>query len=440
MWVAADIAAVTLVGGSLWWSWLNVVPIVDIPAPPPLPSPNAFDTFATASGMIVNADPIDAANGRRNQLPRERNGVPYSDAEKAAAVAANAEALAALQVGFSQQYRHPTRRSFDALYPELAQFRKMARLLNLEGQVREASGDFDGAAQSRLDAMQLGIEAPRGGLLIHYLVGVACEKIGIQPLWELTGKLSADEARVAARRLEEINGRRVPLADALLEEKWAMQAGMLKAFQNGSTLEFARGMYTSAGDYASAVPRTSAALLLPLMTTSKSRIITNHSSYMDSIIERAGLPYTVASRTPRRPVPVDPINSLLLPVFDGVTIREADMKMQNSLLTAVLALRAYQAEHGAYPEDLNALVSDGYLTRVPADPFSETGDALLQYRRLENGKYLLYSVGPDGKDDGGSPVNDTVTGGRSKNWLEADMKGDFVIGVNNVRTEKSPGA
>jgi hypothetical protein len=316
----------------------------------------------------------------------------------------------------------------------------MARLLNLEGQVREASGDFDGAAQSRLDAMQLGIEAPRGGLLIHYLVGVACEKIGIQPLWELTGKLSADEARVAARRLEEINGRRVPLADALLEEKWAMQAGMLKAFQNGSTLEFARGMYTSAGDYASAVPRTSAALLLPLMTTSKSRIITNHSSYMDSIIERAGLPYTVASRTPRRPVPVDPINSLLLPVFDGVTIREADMKMQNSLLTAVLALRAYQAEHGAYPEDLNALVSDGYLTRVPADPFSETGDALLQYRRLENGKYLLYSVGPDGKDDGGSPVNDTVTGGRSKNWLEADMKGDFVIGVNNVRTEKSPGA
>jgi hypothetical protein len=64
----------------------------------------------------------------------------------------------------------------------------------------------------------------------------------------------------------------------------------------------------------------------------------------------------------------------------------------------------------------------------------------LQYRRLENGKYLLYSVGPDGKDDGGSPVNDTVTGGRSKNWLEADMKGDFVIGVNNVRTEKSPGA
>ena len=116
------------------------------------------------------------------------------------------------------------------------------------------------------------------------------------------------------------------------------------------------------------------------------------------------------------------------------------MRMQSSLLTTVFALRAYQAEHNAYPSDLNALVSGRYLTRIPADPFSSTGDAPVQYRRLENGKYLLYSIGPDGKDDGGTPIEARFANGSSKNWVEADMQGDFVVGVNTVRVEKETGS
>ncbi|MBC8101415.1 MAG: hypothetical protein H7Z41_02345 [Cytophagales bacterium] len=107
--------------------------------------------------------------------------------------------------------------------------------------------------------------------------------------------------------------------------------------------------------------------------------------------------------------------------------------MQNALLTTVLALRAYRAEQGAHPESLGALVSHGYLSRIPADPFASTGGTPVRYRRLAGGTYLLYSVGPDCQDDDGTPIRATFANEKPKHWVEADMKGDFVVGVNNYQ-------
>jgi hypothetical protein len=67
------------------------------------------------------------------------------------------------------------------------------------------------------------------------------------------------------------------------------------------------------------------------------------------------------------------------------------------LLRVDLALRLYRAEHGRFPAQLSALVP-GYLDAPPLDPFN--GQPLIY--RLQGASYLLYSVGPDGKDDGGT--------------------------------------
>jgi hypothetical protein len=66
------------------------------------------------------------------------------------------------------------------------------------------------------------------------------------------------------------------------------------------------------------------------------------------------------------------------------------------LLVTELALRCYRADTGKAPATLEALVP-GYLVSVPADAF---GAGPLVYR--PNGtNWLLYSIGPDGVDDGG---------------------------------------
>ena len=66
------------------------------------------------------------------------------------------------------------------------------------------------------------------------------------------------------------------------------------------------------------------------------------------------------------------------------------------LMMTELAIRLYQRDYGNLPGNLDEL-SPQYLFTPPVDPYSRGS---LIYRRLgEN--YLLYSVGPDGQDDGG---------------------------------------
>ncbi|MBI3947693.1 MAG: hypothetical protein HY321_17365 [Armatimonadetes bacterium] len=68
---------------------------------------------------------------------------------------------------------------------------------------------------------------------------------------------------------------------------------------------------------------------------------------------------------------------------------------------ALLGLVVYRQRFGAYPESLAAL-RQRLNWEVPDDPFSEKP---LVYRRQGSG-FLLYSVGPDMKDDGGRPTRE----------------------------------
>ncbi len=70
--------------------------------------------------------------------------------------------------------------------------------------------------------------------------------------------------------------------------------------------------------------------------------------------------------------------------------------MRRRVVQAAYALAAWHAEKGNYPKDLAELIPD-YLPRVPIDEFS--GGPLV-YKPGDAG-YLLYSVGRNGRDDGG---------------------------------------
>jgi hypothetical protein len=61
------------------------------------------------------------------------------------------------------------------------------------------------------------------------------------------------------------------------------------------------------------------------------------------------------------------------------------------------ALAQYRIVHGNFPEQLNALMPD-LAERLPSDVLS--GDSY-KYKRIDSNRFLLYSVGWNGKDDGG---------------------------------------
>jgi hypothetical protein len=101
----------------------------------------------------------------------------------------------------------------------------------------------------------------------------------------------------------------------------------------------------------------------------------------------------------------DILVTLLVPALRKVQDAGERMDQVEQNLLVAFALAAYHRENGKYPAQLDAL-APAYLARVPTDRFS--GKALI-YRPGDNG-YLLYSVGVNGKDDGGRTYGDEPAG------------------------------
>jgi hypothetical protein len=73
-----------------------------------------------------------------------------------------------------------------------------------------------------------------------------------------------------------------------------------------------------------------------------------------------------------------------------------EVAVKNGTVEIAIALVAYRMKNSAYPEELEQL-TPAFLGKIPNDPFS---DGPLRYKRLQWG-CLVYSVGPNGKDECG---------------------------------------
>jgi hypothetical protein len=93
------------------------------------------------------------------------------------------------------------------------------------------------------------------------------------------------------------------------------------------------------------------------------------------------------------------LGPVLTPWLDGL---EAVARAEANVACTALALAAaaHQAARGAYPVDGSALVPE-FIARVPMDPFSGEPLRLLP----QEGGLIIYSVGPNGVDDGGAELD-----------------------------------
>ncbi len=87
-------------------------------------------------------------------------------------------------------------------------------------------------------------------------------------------------------------------------------------------------------------------------------------------------------------------------ISDIMIRKELSVQTQQQMALAAIAIERYRLKKGRIPSELSALVPD-YLPIVPRDNMD--GKAL-RYRLAPNGGFQLYSVGQDGKDNGGDPT------------------------------------
>ena len=87
----------------------------------------------------------------------------------------------------------------------------------------------------------------------------------------------------------------------------------------------------------------------------------------------------------------------IIAYLEQIGVAEVRVHLSNLALAAT----AYKAKNGAYPASMDALTPD-YIAEIPVDPF----DGKPLRMAAVDGGLVLYSVGPDGKDDGGAEEKD----------------------------------
>jgi len=109
--------------------------------------------------------------------------------------------------------------------------------------------------------------------------------------------------------------------------------------------------------------------------------------------------------------------AISVPNFLEAQIRSKVSRAQSDMRSLGTALEAYMVDNNAYPQDMRILWQGPvkYITSGPSDPYSgEYGGAGRDFRYvLRDGLWMIYSIGPDGQDNGGEIAYDATNGTNS---------------------------
>ena len=108
---------------------------------------------------------------------------------------------------------------------------------------------------------------------------------------------------------------------------------------------------------------------------------------------------------------------MLAPVFAQADRKFDETDARNRLILIALKIRGYRLRHGSLPASLDPLGIDSSLL---IDPY--TGGRFLY--KPQGADYLLYSVGPDLKDDGGVPADESPNTSPNTNGVP---RGDYGV-------------
>ncbi len=317
-----------------------------------------------------------------------------------------------------------------ALLPHVAHLREFARALSARAMLRLGEGNVDAAWKDLMTGHQLGRLVGQGPMLIEMLVGVAIDSLiaqadvvflsradldakraaaclrdlqSLPPLPKIADKIDLGERCVYLDSLTLI-ARGGPRAEALGVEEEV--AGLLKGVKDAdlSVAFWDAALKTGNRWY----DRLVAALRKPTAAQRKSSVA-SLAGELRPWQAKVGDPEKTArdiaaGRRGAEARGEELANVLAALLVPSVTVahqaEDRSRQMENNLIVA-LALAAHRAEKGRYPKTL-AELTPALLKSIPDDVFTDKPPVY----KLEGDGYLLYSVGPDGEDDGGQSRDD----------------------------------
>lgn len=370
----------------------------------PMPVPNGNDNYE-AAGIMLNANGgADSIYNRGNSSVNEQTDISLAGEKKV--VSLNQPAIKEMHKAFGKQCRAGGRLT-GMVFPKFANIRPLSLLLMADADVRMNSGDYSGAFTDGLDTMQMASDISRGGLSMHLFMRGRCESYAQHSMLKSLDHLTVSECTTYLARLQQIMLNTPPREDNLQEDR----AYWLNCIKTRSMKDF----YADLG-FKEFPPVVSLGEI--------GWRILNEQTLRE--IERLYAETIDNNRKPstrRRiiPHPTSPYLSFL-PFEMNDFLNALDLyDARKRLLLAALAICKYKLEHNRLPDSLSQLSLPGELT---TDPYN--GKQIIY--KPAGGDYLLYCVGPDGKDNGGSPVDE--------NYQPSSVKGDIGLLSYNFNAGK----
>jgi hypothetical protein len=418
--ISAALILVLICSFLVWRSWLLALPEQNFTRPTvQMPSPNAYDFYLEAGIALLPTDkPVDAVQDKP-LIPKSQWKTHYPIAKKQDWLIKNTEAMQLVQEGLTYQCRVPPKKFLTDIHQgDFKLLLSVGRMLIVQSRVYSKKGDWNRAAKSALDTLKLGYDVARGGSVLDSLYSAAIAAHVYYEFWDILPHLDKAETIAAAKRLEIILQNRTKYSQILKEEKYLCQVEMLDFFKHTHSWSL-RSAVDEKGEF-------QWNLLPKIFITSRRQMLQEYNAHMDKRIAQSLLPYN-ADTSPIT-IPADKFNQLVTSDYQRNYWSHSRAEAKAAFLITDLALHSYRLDNGRYPQSLNTLIPR-YINKIAVDPFGK-GDTL-RYK-LTKQKYLLYSVGPDGKDDNGRVVENKKISKekRSRYTLAPESKGDFVAGMN----------
>ena len=308
----------------------------------------------------------------------------------------------------------------------LARMKGCAQYLSFHANAALKAGQRETALEDVSLSFRL-IEAIRGEPnLISHLVRVAMLHIALQPVWEGLADRQWSEADLSA--IESELGKMDFLADyhfAIRGER-ACNVWGVDYYRKGGVFAVVESDAPSKAVWPLDVEQflgTAASRLIPSgwYDQNKLSLCRMHEKYLlplvsdrePRIVAPEGVRQASSALEKQSMRPYDVFSKMLLPGMTRFADKCARAQCCADLARVACALERYRLANGRFPEALEALAPK-FIEKLPRDVINGQP---LKYRRTDDGQFVLYSVGGNEKDDGGT-VGLTKYG--NPDWRQGD--------------------
>jgi len=369
--------------------------------PPVLPADdNAAPLYLQAFGLL------EADKALRNEKsPLEQATVADVGTEEMAAILArHAATLDLLRRATAKPGcrfdRDWSRISYSTTLPEISSMRQAARLLILAARRAAADGDVATAIADLIRLHRLAGHVAAEPIVISGLVESTIDAMALETLAEILPRATAKDA--------------APLADPALTDFVRSQPSLQRqflgeeAFGLGTFAGLAEGklgldaLSMSMGSGPAGISFLYRCFFLPAELAAYQAAM----SRLQELAHRAEQPGERFAEIARAAEAVEGevaagrrgyFASLLVPALSRVFETQAKSQARHRAAAVLLAATRARLEAGTLPESAESLVPE-WLLDLPADPFRAEGPLTV---KTGVDAWLVYSVGPDGEDDGG---------------------------------------